>query len=95
LLGHLAALGFDASGHTDFTGIGPDNPFLGSAVHAATVTVDEKGTVAAAATAAMMARGAPPTAEVAITADRPYLYLIRHTLTGTVLFAGRVVDPSA
>jgi serpin B len=93
LLDHIGELGFDADGGTDFTGIGADNPRLSAAVHAATIDVDEHGTIAAAATAGLSAQGLPPPADATITIDRPFLYLIRHDLTGTILFAGRVLDP--
>lgn len=96
LLAHLADLGFDAGGDTDFTGIGADNPILTAAVHAATIDVDENGTVAAAATAGLGVAGAAPQApDVTIRADRPFVYLVRHNLSGAILFAGRVIDPSA
>jgi len=35
----------------------------------------------------------PPPVEVRI--DRPFLFVIRHRETGTLLFVGRVVDPTA
>jgi serpin B len=79
----------------DFTGISPRNPFIGEGVHAADIEVDEHGTVAAAATGLGFEESGPPPADVVIRADRPFLYLIRDTETGTVLFLGRVVDPSA
>lgn len=79
----------------DFTGISPRNPFIGDGVHAADIEVDEHGTVAAAATALGFAESGPPMPDAVIRADRPFLYLIRHAQTGTVLFLGRVTDPSA
>lgn len=73
--------------------IRPDT-FLDAAVHAADITVDEYGTVAAAATALGFAESGPPEPELTIAADRPFVYLIRHRDSGLVLFAGHVADPT-
>jgi serpin B len=78
-----------------FEGIGPAVT-LEDVIHAATIEVDEHGTIAAAATAMEMDAGAAPeAAALVIRADRPFLYLIRHEPTGAVLFVGRVLDPAA
>ncbi len=77
-----------------YPGITPD-AFLAAAVHGADITVDEWGTVAAAATALAFELSGPPEPELTIKADRPFLYLIRHRPTGLVLFAGQVTDPAA
>ena len=77
----------------DFTGISPYKPYIAAGVHAADIEVDEKGTVAAAATARGFELSAL-TAETVVRADRPFLYLIRHRETGSILFLGRVTDPS-
>ena len=69
--------------------------FLASGVHAADISVDEYGTVAAAATGLGFAESGPPPPDVTVRADKPFLYLIRHEPTGAVLFVGRVTDPSA
>jgi serpin B len=69
--------------------------FLDAAVHAADITVDEWGTVAAAATGFGFAESGPPEPELTVAADKPFLYLIRHRESGLVLFAGQVVDPTA
>jgi serpin B len=63
---------------------------IGAVVHQATVEVDESGTVATAATSASA------TTSVAIspvTIDRPFLFLIRDTRSGSILFMGQVQDP--
>lgn len=73
--------------------ITPDT-FLDAAVHAADITVDEYGTVAAAATALGFAESGPPEPELTIAADRPFVYLIRHRDSGLVIFAGHVTDPT-
>ncbi|MFV1998740.1 MAG: serpin family protein [Acidimicrobiia bacterium] len=69
--------------------------WLDGAVHGADVTVDGWGTVAAAATSITFASSGPPEPEFTVKADRPFLYLIRHRVTGLVLFAGQVSDPTA
>lgn len=68
--------------------------FLGAAVHAADIAVDEQGTVAAAATALGFEESGPPEPELTVAAERPFVYLIRHRDSGLVLFAGHVTDPS-
>jgi serpin B len=76
-----------------FDGISP-GLFISAALHGAKIIVDEKGTEAAAATAAGFATSAPPPPDVTLIADRPFLWTIVHRDTGALLFVGRVVDPS-
>lgn len=71
------------------------NAFLDGAVHGADISVDEEGTVAAAATGLGFDESAGPQPEFTLRADRAYLYLIRHRPTGAVLFVGQVTDPGA
>ncbi len=70
---------------------------ISAVFHKAFIEVNETGTEAAAATAVAIAvtsiqtvRSRPPE----FRADRPFLYLIRDTRTGAVLFMGRVMDPT-
>ncbi len=80
----------------DFSGITDDGPlYITNVIHQANVSVDEQGTVAAAATAVAMALGAamPPDPPVDFQADRPFIYLIVDTETSAVFFAGRLVNP--
>lgn len=71
--------------------------FVSEGFHKAFIEIDEKGTEAAAATAlGIRATSAPPQRDpVPFVVDRPFLYLIRDTRTGAILFLGRVEDPSA
>ncbi|HEV3056527.1 MAG TPA: serpin family protein, partial [Solirubrobacteraceae bacterium] len=63
--------------------------------HGATLTADEQGTVAAAATGISTEPTALPSGPIVrLTLDHPFLFFIRDDATGAVLFAGRVVDPS-
>ena len=76
-----------------YPGIDP-GAFLGAAVHAADISVDEVGTVAAAATGLGFRESGPPEPELTVAADRPFVYLIRHRDSGLVLFSGHVTDPT-
>ena len=66
---------------------------ISDVVHKAFVSVDEDGTEAAAATAVVVGITKSVIIEepVELTIDRPFIFLIRHRETGTVLFLGRVV----
>ena len=94
----LAAMGMSTafSDTADFSGITTDAQlFITDVVHQANITLDEKGTEAAAATAAVMAGTSAPTDVAVVTLDRPFTFWLRHTATGAVLFMGRVNDPTA
>lgn len=68
--------------------------YIGQVIHKAYVDVNERGTEAAAATAVeMMAMGMPPKPPE-FRADHPFLFLIQDNRTGSILFLGRVVDPT-
>jgi serine protease inhibitor len=84
----------DAFGNADFSGMdGTKSLYIGAALHRAFVAVNEEGTKAAAATAALMKSMGldllPPT----FRADHPFVFLIRENSTGSILFLGRVVNP--
>jgi serpin B len=78
----------------DFSGISTLEPLqIQSVIHKALVEVDEEGTVAAAATAVGI-RATSFTPPVHFKADRPFLFLIRDRATDSILFIGRVIDPT-
>jgi serpin B len=80
----------------DFSGMtGNQELFIADVVHKAFVSVDEAGTEAAAATAVAMESMSMPLEPVAVTIDRPFIFLIRDIETGAILFVGRTLDPSA
>jgi serine protease inhibitor len=87
-------MGVAFSPNADFHGLSPKACCIGMVMHAATLDVGEKGTVASAATAV----GIQPGLGVArparvITFDRPYVLLVTDTSTGEPLFLARVADP--
>ena len=64
--------------------------------HQTLVTIDEEGgTAAAIAGSKDKDKGPPPPKWIEFRADRPFLFLIRHARTKSILFMGRVVDPTA
>jgi len=94
----LIALGMkDAfTGAADFTGMhtSPEKLFISDVLHKAFLEVNEEGTEAAAATAVVVkADAARPETPKVFKADRPFLFIIRHTPTNTVLFLGRFENP--
>jgi serpin B len=72
-----------------------ENLFISSVIHKAFVDVHEAGTEAAAATFTGMVGAAanykPPPV---FRADHPFIFLIRDNRTGSLLFLGRVTDPT-
>jgi serpin B len=79
----------------DFSGMtGSPELYIGAILHKAFIGVDEAGTEAAAATVVVMERKGVPSAPVVFDVDRPFLFLIRDNPTGTILFLGRVTNPT-
>jgi serpin B len=94
----LSALGMPTAftERADFSGMdGKEDLYLSAVVHKAFVDVNEQGTEAAAATGVVVgAMAAPPTAIPVFRADHPFLFLIRDKRSGSLLFLGRVLDPT-
>ena len=96
----LQALGlkdaFDP-GRADFSGMDGRAHwlYLSAVLHKAYIEVNEKGTEAAAATAVVFAPTAARIKEPPreFRADHPFLFLIRDSTTGSILFTGRVMKP--
>ncbi|MGO9982578.1 MAG: serpin family protein [Rhodomicrobium sp.] len=89
------------SGDADFGGIlGERAPkgslTIGQIRHRAVIEVAEEGTEAAAASAVTGVRSIPlpEAAPVPFTVDRPFLFFVSDATTGSVLFQGRIADPS-
>lgn len=95
----LPALGMPTAfqpGKADFSGMTTEEQlFISAVIHQANMDVDEKGTTAAAATAVVMRATALPAEPVTLRLDKPFYFALRDIPTGTILFLGRVSDPTA
>ena len=80
-------------GVADLSGMSDMPLFVSSVVHEAYVKVNEEGTEAAAATAVVVSEASVPDYPW-FEATRPFLFQIRDLLTDSVLFMGRVTDPT-
>ncbi|GKZ16397.1 serpin family protein [Haladaptatus sp. T7] len=88
------SLSADFGGMADIEETG-ENLSIDSVRQKSVIEVDEDGTEAAAATAVEVGVTSAPLNPFEMTVDRPFLFLIRHKPTNTVLFLGRVADPTA
>lgn len=80
-------------GEADFramSGTGSRNLYISEALQKATITVDEKGTKAAAATGIGMMKMSMPRQ---LLFNRPFIYMIRNEATGELLFTGVLEKP--
>jgi serpin B len=84
------------SGEADFSGISETEKLrISKVIHQAFVGVNESGTEAAAATAVVLQRAAIAENTVAFKADHPFLFLVRDNRTHSILFLGRLTNPSS
>lgn len=92
----LSALGmglaFDRS--ADFSPMGlPPQTYISNVIHKAVLEVDEKGTVAAAATGTIIETLSIILPQTVMRVDHPFYMAIRDNSTGTILFEGVIRDP--
>ncbi|XP_026856932.2 leukocyte elastase inhibitor-like isoform X1 [Electrophorus electricus] len=79
---------------SDFSLMSPcDDLVLSKVVHKSFVEVNEEGTEAAAATAAVMMLRCAMFPPASFVADHPFLFFIQHKPTRTILFCGRYCSP--
>jgi serpin B len=77
---------------------GKPDLYISHVIHQAMIDVNEEGSEATAATAGVMGltTSAPPRSRPAIfRADRPFIFMIIHKPTDSILFMGRVSNPPA
>ena len=79
----------------NFSGITTAEPlYISAVIHQANLDVDEKGTEASAATAVVLGTTSMPVDQVTFQVDHPFLFALRDTKTGAILFLGRVTEPA-
>jgi serpin B len=78
--------------NADFSNITDQGIFISRVIHQTYIKTDEEGTEAAAATVVEFEFTSIPSTTV-VNVNRPFLYFIRETTTGTIVFMGQVVDP--
>ncbi|KAJ1200955.1 hypothetical protein NDU88_004774 [Pleurodeles waltl] len=80
-------------GKADLSGMSNKNDlYLSNVFHKAFVEVNEEGTEAAAATAAVVVLKMAALS-VKFQADHPFLFIIKDNKTGSILFCGRFCSP--
>jgi serpin B len=92
------AVAFD-QGEADFTRmfdkVGGINLFIDKVKHKSFVEVNEEGTEAAAVTSVEIGvTSIGPGSSFIMRVDRPFIFAIRENHSGTILFIGKIVDPS-
>lgn len=89
-------MGIAFTGLADFSGISDSYDLLiNDVTHQAFIETNEEGTEAAAATIVDIGVTSLPPAPMVLTLDHPFVYLIRETSTNSIIFMGKVADPSA
>lgn len=97
LSGMLQSMGMEAafSGGADLSGFtGIPDLYISEVIHKAFVKVDEAGTEAAAATAVMVNITSMPPPPEEMNINRPFMFFIMDGETGSIVFMGRVMDPT-
>ncbi len=89
-------MGIAFSDDADFSNINDMYDLLiNDVAHQSFIETNEEGTEAAAATVVEIGVTSAPPAPLVLKLDHPFIYIIREITTNTIIFMGRVADPSA
>ena len=89
-------MGIAFSDDADFSNINDMYDLLiNDVAHQSFIETNEEGTEAAAATVVEIGVTSMPPAPLVLKLDHPFIYIIREISTNTIIFMGRVADPSA
>ena len=83
------------TGAADLGGIASGGLYVSLVIQKALIEVDEEGTVASAATGAVVGTesASGPIVPIMFTADHPFIFFLRDMESGILLFQGRVINP--
>lgn len=93
VLGMEIAFDPDRADFSRIAEVAPERLYIQKAIQKAVVEVDESGTKAAASTGITVGVTSAPMEQFELIADRPFMFVIVHQPTGTVLFIGIVREP--
>jgi serine protease inhibitor len=78
----------------DFSNISELDLLINDVTHQSFIETNEEGTEAAAATIVDIGVTSVPVSPMVFRMDHPFMYIIRETTTNSIIFMGRVADPS-
>jgi len=88
-------MGIAFNGQADFTEMyKPGGLFISRVKHKTFVEVNEEGTEAAAVTSVVVSYESVEPSGFSMRIDRPFIFVIRENLSNTMLFVGKIVEPT-
>jgi serine protease inhibitor len=88
-------MGIAFADQADFSKISNQGLKISRVLHQTFIDNNEEGTEAAAATVVeIVYTTAGPSEALKVNLDHPFLYFIRESTTGTIIFMGKVSDPA-
>lgn len=78
----------------DFSNISDRDLLINDVTHQAFIETNEEGTEAAAATIVDIGMTSAPLTPFILNIDHPFIYIIREVTTNSILFMGKVADPT-
>jgi serine protease inhibitor len=91
----IMGMGIAFTDDADFSNISDLDLLINDVTHQAFIETNEEGTEAAAATIVDIGVTSMPPPPLVLKLDHPFIYIIRETTTNSIIFMGRVADPSA
>lgn len=92
-MGIKAAFGSDRSNPQFLRMTADKDAYLSDVLHKATIECNEEGTVASAASAAVVLSRSMPRELPSVVLNRPFLFTIRDRMSGAILFMARIDKP--
>lgn len=87
-------MGIAFTDDADFSNISELDLLINDVTHQSFIETNEEGTEAAAATIVDIGVTSVPVSPMVFRMDHPFMYIIRETTTNSIIFMGRVADPS-